>query len=264
VDLNAIGDMSAAACISIVLADDHPLVLQGAAEVLSAQTDMNVLAMCTDGRAAAEVIRQFAPDVAVLDMVMPGLNGLEVLSAITGEKGFTKFVFLTAFATDDHILAAIANGAQGIVLKEAAPDCLVECVRTVAAGRQCFPRELVEAAVCRDASRRAESDRFGLLTWREQRIVALVADGLSNKEIARRANLSEGTIKIYLHTIYEKLETPNRTALAALAIGFRHRLQSSGADAASVVMPPSNRDPQSSKPLKGSLADRNRASSSLM
>jgi DNA-binding NarL/FixJ family response regulator len=212
--------------ISIVLADDHPLVLRGAAEILSAQPDMNVLAMCTDGRAAAETIRELAPNVAVLDVVMPGLNGLEVLSAIAAEENITKIVFLTAFATDDHVLAAIANGAQGIVLKDDAPDTLVECVRTVAAGKQWFPTDLVETALSRDASQCAESDRFGLLTAREQQIVALVADGLSNGEIARRINLVEGTIKFHLHTIYKKLDTSNRTALTALA--FRHRLRSTG------------------------------------
>jgi DNA-binding NarL/FixJ family response regulator len=215
--------------ISIVLADDHPLVLRGAAEILSAQPDMNVLAMCTDGREAAEAIRQLAPNVAVLDIAMPGLNGLEVLSAIAGEGGITKIVFLTAFATDDHILAAIANGAQSIVLKEAAPDSLVECVQAVAAGRQWFPMDLVETALRHDANRRDESDRFALLTAREQQIAALVADGLSNKEIARRLDITEGTIKHRLHIIYRKLETPSRTAMTALAIAFRHRLQSSSA-----------------------------------
>jgi DNA-binding NarL/FixJ family response regulator len=99
-------------------------------------------------------------------------------------------------------------------------------VRTVAAGKQWFPTDLVETALRRDASQRAESDRFGLLTAREQQIVALVADGLSNGEIARLINLTEGTIKCYLHTIYGKLETSNRTTLTALA--FRHRLQSTG------------------------------------
>jgi DNA-binding NarL/FixJ family response regulator len=215
--------------ISIVLADDHPVVLRGVDAILSVHTDMNVLAVCTDGRAAAEAIRQLAPNVAVLDVVMPGFNGLEVLSTTAAEGSITKIVFLTAFATDDHILSAIANGARGIVVKEAAPDSLVECVRTVAAGKQWFPTDVVETALRRDASRRAESDRFvGSLTAREQQIVALVADGLSNKEIARRINLAEGTIKLHLHTIYEKLETPNRTALTALAIGFRHRLQLAG------------------------------------
>jgi DNA-binding NarL/FixJ family response regulator len=222
--------MSTPACISIVIADDHPVVLRGVDAILSVQTDMKVLAVCTDGRAAAEAIRQLAPNVAVLDVVMPGLNGLEVLSATAAAGSTTKIVFLTGFATDDHILAAIANGAQGIVLKEAAPDSLVECVRTVAAGKQWFPTDLIETALRRDACRHAESDRFiGQLTAREQQIVALVAEGLSNKEIAHRINLAEGTIKLHLHTIYEKLETPNRTALTALAIAFRHRLQSRGA-----------------------------------
>jgi two-component system nitrate/nitrite response regulator NarL len=221
-DLNPIGDMSAPSTpsISIVLADDHPLVLRGAAEILRAQTNMNVLALCTNGRAAAEAIRQLAPDVAVLDIVMPGLSGLEVLSAVTGEGNITKIVFLTAFGTDDNVLAAIANGAQGIVLKEAAPDSLVDCVRTVAAGRQWFPTDVVEPALRRDAVRQEEIDPFALLTPREQQVVRLVADGLSNKEIARRLNTSEGTTKTYLHTIYGKLEVPNRTALT---IWFRRR-----------------------------------------
>src|ERR1700760_3794433 len=109
--------MRAPASISVVLADDHPFVLHGVAAILRAQADMNLLAVCTDGRTAAEAIRQLAPNVAVLDIVMPGLNGLEVLSAVTGETGTTKIVFLTAFATDDHLLEAIANGVQGIVLK---------------------------------------------------------------------------------------------------------------------------------------------------
>jgi DNA-binding NarL/FixJ family response regulator len=212
--------------ISIVLADDHPLVLHGVAAILSAQADMNVLAVCKDGRAAAEAIQQLAPNVAVLDIAMPGLNGLQVLAATAAAGSITKIVFLTAFATDDHVLAAIANGAQGVVLKEAAPDSLVECVRKVAAGKQWFPTDLVETALRRDASRRAESDRFiDQLTPREQQIVVLVADGLSNKEIARRTNLAEGTIKLHLHNIYEKLDVANRTALTALAIVFRHMLQ---------------------------------------
>jgi two-component system nitrate/nitrite response regulator NarL len=227
-DLNPIGDLGAPSrpSISIVIADDHPVVLRGVAAILSEQADMNVLAVCADGRAAAEAIRQLAPNVAVLDVVMPGLNGLEVLSATVAAGGITKIVFLTAFATDDHILAAIANGAQGIVLKEAAPDSLVECVRTVAADKQWFPTDVVQTALRRAASRRAESDRFALLTVREQQIVALVTDGMSNREIARRLDITEGTIKHHLHIIYQKLETPNRTALA---IAFRHRLQSSSA-----------------------------------
>jgi DNA-binding NarL/FixJ family response regulator len=212
--------------ISIVLADDHPVVLHGVAGILRAQPEMKVLAACSDGTAATNAIRQFTPDVAVLDIAMPGRNGLDVLSDIVADGFRTKVVFLTAIASDEQILAAIANGAKGIVLKDAAPDSLVDCVRDVAAGKQWFPVDIVEAALRRDEGRRAESERFvQRLTAREQQIVLLVAEGLSNKEIARRIELTEGTIKIHLHNIYEKLEIPNRTALTALAIAYQYQLR---------------------------------------
>ncbi|HMF26522.1 MAG TPA: response regulator transcription factor [Pseudolabrys sp.] len=213
--------------ISIVVADDHPVVLHGVAGVLRIQADMTILAACTDGASAVSAIRQFAPDVAVLDIAMPSVSGLDVLSSVTASGLDTKVIFLTALATDDQILTAIANGAKGIVLKDAAFESLVACVREVAAGRQWFPVDLVETALRRDTQHRAESRRFvQRLTEREQEIVLLVAEGLSNKEIARRINLTEGTIKIHLHNIYDKLEVPNRTALTALAITYQHQFRS--------------------------------------
>jgi two-component system, NarL family, nitrate/nitrite response regulator NarL len=213
--------------ISIVVADDHPVVLHGVAGILRIQEDMNILAACSDGASAANAIRQFAPDVAVLDIAMPDVSGLNVLTSVIASGLDTKVVFLTALATDDQILTAIANGAKGIVLKDAAFESLVACVREVAAGRQWFPVDLVETALRRDTQQRAESRRFvQRLTEREQEIVLLVAEGLSNKEIARRINLTEGTIKIHLHNIYDKLEVPNRTALTALAITYQHQFRS--------------------------------------
>jgi DNA-binding NarL/FixJ family response regulator len=214
------------AMISVILADDHPVVLHGVAGILRAQSDMNILAACSDGAQAVEAIRKLTPDVAVLDVVMPGLNGLDLLAAMVGDGSKTRVIFLTAVATNDQILAAIANGAKGIVLKDAAPDTLVDCIRDVAAGKQWFPADLVEAAFRHNATRRNETERFeSRLTAREQQIVLMVAEGLGNKEIARRIDLSEGTIKIHLHNIYEKLDVPNRTALTALAIAYQHRLR---------------------------------------
>jgi two-component system nitrate/nitrite response regulator NarL len=186
---------------------------------------LSILAECHDGIAALQSIRQFAPDIAVLDIAMPGLNGLEVLASIVGEGLNTKVMFLTAFASDERILAAIAHGAKGIMLKDATPDSLVECIRNVAAGKQWFPIEVVEIALKRDAGRRSNSEDFvRKLTPREKQIAILVADGLSNKTIARRFDLTEGTVKVHLHNIYEKLEVPNRTALTALAIAYQNRL----------------------------------------
>ena len=217
--------------ISVVLADDHPVVLHGVAGILRAQPDIEIRAACNDGGGAVHAIREQTPDVAVLDIAMPGLSGLEVLSTLVAEGIKSKVVFLTAVATNEQILTAIANGARGIVLKDAAPDSLVDCVRQVAAGKQWFPSDVVEAAL-RQSSRESKSPRLlRNLTERERQIVLLVAEGIGNKELGRRIGLTEGTVKIHLHNIYGKLDVPNRTALTALAITYRDELNGDRAGA---------------------------------
>lgn len=114
--------------VSVVVADDHPVVLHGITEILRAQPGISVVAACSDGTSATAAIQQFTPDVAVLDILMPDLSGL------------------TAVATDDRILAAMTSGAKGLLFKDAAPDNLVDCVREVANGKLWFPNDLVGAA----------------------------------------------------------------------------------------------------------------------
>ena len=201
--------------ISIVLADDHPVVLHGMASILRAQPDINVVALCGDGIAAAEAIRQFVPDIAVLDIRMPGLNGLDVLSDITSDGFATKVIFLSAAATDDQILTAITRGAKGIMLKDIAPESLADCVRQVASGGQWFPADVVDAAMEREMGRRVQSKQLvQTLTPRERQVVVSLCEGNSNKKIARQLNLTEGTVN--LSNIYNKLGVANRTALTAL------------------------------------------------
>ena len=213
--------------VSIVIADDHPFVLLGVAGLLQAQSDMNVVATCNDGEAALKAIRQYTPDVAVLDIAMPGLNGLEVLSSVAADRTATKIVFLTATAKDDQILAAITHGAKGLMLKDKAAESLIDCIRQVAAGKRWLPAEVVDIALEREIGHQVESERLvQVLTLREREITALVSEGLSNKQLARRLDLTEGTVKIHLHNIYEKLSVPNRTTLTALAITHRDRLTS--------------------------------------
>ena len=203
--------------ISIVVADDHPVVLQGVTDVLTSNSDMTVVSACSDGTAALEAIRQLAPTIAVLDGRMPGLSGFDVVASISAERCPTKVVLLIATATNEQLLAAIAAGTNGIVLKEAAISDLVQCVRRVAAGGKWLPSALVDVALTRDECTSlceiAES-----LTSRERQIVLMVAGGLSNKDVARRLDLSEGTVKVHLHNVFRKLGVNNRTALAAMAI----------------------------------------------
>jgi two-component system, NarL family, nitrate/nitrite response regulator NarL len=211
--------------ISIVLADDHPVVLRGLASILRSEPDMSVVALCSNGIAAANAIREHAPDIAVIDIGMPGLDGLEVLARIAADGPGTNVVLLSAAASDEQILTAITRGAKGIMLKDAAPDDLVHCVRQVAAGQQWFPTKIVDAAIEREIGQQAESKRLvEMLTPRERQVVASLCKGLSNKQIARQLNLTEGTVKIHLHNIYDKLGVMNRTALTALAIVHRDQL----------------------------------------
>src|SRR5262249_25019582 len=217
--------------ISIVVADDHPVVLHGVADVLRSDSDMNVVAICRDGATALEAIRKYSPNVAVLDIVMPGLSGLDVLATIAADGLATKVVFLAATVTDEQVARAVAGGVRGIVLKEEALTALVQCIRAVAEGRQWLPVARVNAALERESKRRSTSQRLTqLLTIRERQIVLLIADGLSNKEIGRRLELSEGTVKIHLHNIYQKLQVNNRTSLATLAVGHRDELVVTGED----------------------------------
>ena len=211
--------------ISIVVADDHPVVLHGLADLLRANSDMNVVALCSDGATALEAVRKWSPNVAVLDILMPGLTGLDVLERIVADGLATKVVFLTATASDAQLVRAVSDGAQGIVLKEEALSELVQCIRAVAEGRVWLPLAVINAALEREAKRRSKSQILTqLLTIRERQVVLLVADGLSNKEVGRRLQVSEGTVKIHLHNIYQKLQVNNRTALAALAIAHRDDL----------------------------------------
>jgi two-component system nitrate/nitrite response regulator NarL len=204
--------------VSVVVADDHPVVLRGITEILRAQPDISVLAACSCGRDATAAIQQFVPDVAVLDIVMPDLNGLDVLSSIERHGLKTRVVILTAVATEDRVLAAMTRGAKGLLFKDAAPDDLVDCVREVAKGKLWFPNDLEGAAREHETGRQADSKcSIGELTPRERQITLLVSDGLTDKLVAEQLNLAEGTVKSHLHNIYRKLGIPNRTALSARA-----------------------------------------------
>jgi two-component system, NarL family, nitrate/nitrite response regulator NarL len=213
--------------VSVIVADDHPVVLQGITEILRAQPDISVVAACSAGRAATAAIQQFTPDVAVLDIIMPDLTGLDVLLSIMKDRFKTRVVLLTAVATDDRVLAAMTSGAKGLLFKDTAPDNLVDCVRAVAKGKLWFPHDLLCAARERETGRQADGKcLIGALTPREGQIALLVSDGLPNKQVARQLNLAEGTVKLHLHNIYEKLGVPNRTALSAMAITHRDWLTS--------------------------------------
>lgn len=204
--------------ISLVLADDHPAILNGLEYVFSRETDMVVLASCTNGEDALQAVRRHRPDILILDIHMPVKNGLAVLRELRDESLPTQIVVLTAALDEDEVLDAVRLGVRGVVLKEMALQLLVQCVRTVHGGGEWLERRSVSRALEKMLLREAQAQEIaGLLTPRETEMVRLVAKGLRNKEIAAQLSITEATVKTHLHRIYEKVEVGSRTELILYA-----------------------------------------------
>ncbi len=204
--------------ISVVLADDHPLVLDALENVFRLQEDIVVRARCGDGVEALRAVREHRPDVLVLDIRMPGMDGLALIRELKKEKLPTRVVLLTAALDEEEVLAAIRLGVKGVVLKEMAPRLLVQCVRTVHAGGDWLEKQSVRLALDKLLRREAGTRETGrILTPREIEIVHMVAGGLRNKEIAAKLHVNEGTVKLHLHHIYKKLRVDSRVALTLYA-----------------------------------------------
>jgi DNA-binding NarL/FixJ family response regulator len=210
--------MNASMPIRIVLADDHPIVLHGLQQLFERQGDFAVLACCADGSAALDAVRAHHPDVLVLDLRMPGQSGVDVLRTISTEQLGCRSVLLTAAVRDEEVVEAVKYGAMGIVLKESPADVLLDCVRKVARGESWIERDTMTRAfrtiVGRDAATETTEET---LTPREVELVRMVAQGLRNKVIAERLAISEGTVKVHLHNIYEKLGVDGRLELVLCA-----------------------------------------------
>ena len=198
--------------IRIVIADDHPIVLSGLEQLFAQHEDFQVVASCTNGDEALAATRRHVPDVLVLDLRMPGLDGMSVLREITKESLATRVVILTANLTEREVIDAIRLGARGVVLKEMAPNLLVRCVRKVHAGGQWLEQDSVSRALDR-MLKSEEATAQSPLTQRETEIFRLVAGGMRNKEVANALSITEGTVKLHLHSIYDKLKIDGRMEL---------------------------------------------------
>jgi two-component system, NarL family, nitrate/nitrite response regulator NarL len=204
--------------VRLVLADDHPIVLDGLEQLFRAQKDFAIVARCHDGAETLRAVRQHRPDVLLLDIRMPAPDGLQVIRELQGDGLPTRIVLLTAALEEDDVLEAVRLGVKGVVLKEMAPQMLVECVRKVAAGEQWIERRSLTMALDKVLRREAGfREVSATLTPREIEIVRLAARGLRNQAIANQLHISEGTVKVHLHNIYEKLGVDGRVALTLYA-----------------------------------------------
>lgn len=204
--------------IRLVLVDDHPVVLHGLQGLFERHVDFDVVATCTSGDRALEAVRRLQPDVIVLDLRLPGLSGLDVLRTLAAEKIPCRAVLLTAAIDDRQASDVVRLGARGIVLKESPPEMLVDCVRRVHAGEEWIEQEVLARAAgqaLRGATALREAARN--LTPREIEIVRMVVQGLKNRAVAESLSISEGTVKIHLHHIYEKLGIDGRLELVLWA-----------------------------------------------
>ncbi len=201
--------------IRLVLADDHPIMLNGLAQLFQTEPDFQILALCADGEQALEAVRRHRPDLLLLDLKMPVKSGLAVLRQIREQEPAPRVVLLTAALEDSDVLEAVRLGVDGVVLKETAPEVLVRAVRQVHAGGQWLEQRSVGHALRRTLEREAEARGIaGVLTARELEIARLVGSGLRNKEIGERLHISEGTVKIHVHNVSDKPKVAGRMELA--------------------------------------------------
>jgi DNA-binding NarL/FixJ family response regulator len=207
-----------AATIRVILADDHPLVLNGLYHLLREYQEFEVLERCTSGAEALAAARRHRPDILVLDLLMPGMDGLAVVRTLNDSGGAPAIVLLTAQLHEDQLIEALRLGVRGFVLKEMATKLLVECLRRVHAGGQWLEKDSAGKAMAKLVRREAKGREIaGVLTPREIEVVTMVAKGFSNKEIGSHLCIAEGTVKIHLHNIYEKLKINRRAELVRFA-----------------------------------------------
>lgn len=204
--------------IRIVVADDHPFILDGLEQLFRGEADCEIVARCTNGEEALRAVESARPDVLVLDVRMPRMDGIELLRKLQRSEVRTKVVLLTASLDDARLLEAFRLGASGLVLKESAPRLLVQSVRQVANGEQSWNGKAIAGALRLMLQReQAVASLSSTLTPREVEVTRMVASGLRNKEIASRLEITEGTVKFHLHSIYEKLQIDGRYALMSYA-----------------------------------------------
>ncbi len=206
--------------IRVLLADDEAMVRSGFAMILDAQPDIDVVGEADDGKRAVAETARLGPDVVVMDIQMPRLDGISATAAIAGGANPARVLVVTTFDIEDYVYEALRAGASGFLLKNSPPEELVRAVRVVAAGESLLaPRvttRLIEA-FCQQASRRAPPQTLKQLTAREYEVLTFVAQGLSNSEIAERLVVGLGTVRTHVAHILMKLHLRDRVQAVVLA-----------------------------------------------
>jgi DNA-binding NarL/FixJ family response regulator len=196
--------------IRVMVVEDHILVRMGLTTVSEIEPDISIVAQAEDGEEAIELFRIHRPDVVIMDLRLPGMDGIQTIAALRKEFGDVPVLVLSSYSSDQDISRAIEASAAGYLLKDMSVTKLVEAIRTVHAGQQYFPPEI--------ASRLPEQLRQSKLTPRELGVLQMVAEGKSNKEIGLALGIVEGTVKVHVTNILGKLNAVDRTQAVTTAI----------------------------------------------
>ena len=200
-----------------MIVDDHPVVRQGLRTFLAVQEGIDVVGEAGDGAEAVAMVRTLTPDVVLLDLVMPGLDGVAAITQLTAESPDTRVLVLTSFPDDDKLLAAVQAGAAGYLLKDVAPSELANAVRAVARGEAALSSRPA-ARLLREYAQGGSQTTSVALTRREREVLALVGRGLANKQIARELAIAEKTVKTHVSHVLSKLGLADRTQAALYAV----------------------------------------------
>ena len=206
--------------IRVLLVDDHILFRKGLISLLAAAEGIDAIGECGDGAEAVERVRELMPDIVLMDIRMPGMNGIEATRRITEQVPHVKVVVLTVSDEDQDLFEAIKAGARGYLLKNLEPEDLRRLIRAVAAGEAALSPAMAARILDEYSAAARQPQRVsphGVLTQREEEILALLVEGLGNKEIAHRLCISESTVRNHLHNILYKLHLDNRVQLAIYA-----------------------------------------------
>lgn len=203
--------------ISVIIVDDHPVVRQGLRTFLETQKDLEIVSEASDGEEALTQIGESVPDVVLMDLVLPGIDGIEATRRVRELSPNTKVIVLTSFADDEKVFPAIKAGAAGYLLKDVEPAQLADAIRSVHAG-EALLHPTVAARLMQEVSSEERRGPGGTLTERELEVLRLIARGMSNREISRELTVSEKTVKTHVSNLLAKLHLADRTQAALYAV----------------------------------------------
>ena len=214
--------MNEAGRIRVVVVDDQPLVRMGLRTLVESEDDLELVGEAEDGRAALELLRRVHPDVALMDIRMPRLDGIEAMRAVAADPALAgvRVVVLTTFETDEHVFDALQAGAAGFLVKDAEPADMLRAIRLAAAGESLLSPSVTRRVIASFAGRgpaRRGHDRLGELTEREREVLALIGEGLSNDEIGVRLVVSPATARTHVSRVMTKLGARDRAQLVVIA-----------------------------------------------